>query len=59
MNEVNDPDIKNPELTWSSKMIIFFDQVWNSFVFKARYVIVLLTITWFAIACVFASRMGP
>ena len=25
MNEINDPDAKNPELTWSSRIIIFYD----------------------------------
>ena len=59
MNEGNDPDVKNPENTWSSKMIIFFDQIWNSFIFKAKYVIFLISIVWFVVAAVFASKMGP
>lgn len=59
LNEMNDPDILNPELTFVSKLIIFFDQIWNSFVFKARYIILIFSVVWFIVACYFTSRMGP
>lgn len=59
MNEANDPDSKNPELTWSSRMIIFYDQIWNMFIFKAKYIIVLLSVAWFVVTCIFATKMGP
>ena len=50
----NDPNKIEPEKEAQRKIERWFDEKWNSIVFKGRYVIVVLTIIWFALTLYFA-----
>jgi predicted RND superfamily exporter protein len=55
----NDPAILIKGMDVHSKVQKFFDTTWNTFVFKARYVIIVVTLIWFGLTCYFAPQMGP
>jgi predicted RND superfamily exporter protein len=59
LNEHNDPELTHPELTITSKIIIFFDQVWNRFIYKSRFIIIAVSVTWFVLTAIFAGKIGP
>ena len=42
-----------------SKVEIFFDERWNTFVYKGRYIILVTSLAWFIVSCIFALKMGP
>lgn len=48
-----------PEKGKLGKIETIFNDKINPFVFKARYVILFLSLVWFVITAVFATKMGP
>lgn len=59
VNDENDPNKIEQGQDAHSRLDKFFDQKWNSAIAKGRYVIVLMSLIWFALACFFAPQMGP
>lgn len=42
-----------------SRIETFFDDKWNSFVMRGRYIILSMSLAWFIVTCIFAPEMGP
>jgi predicted RND superfamily exporter protein len=50
----NDPANLNKGNDAHSKIERFFDTTWNTFIFKGRWVIIVVCLIWFAVTCYFA-----
>jgi hypothetical protein len=59
MTELNDPQILNKGTDAHSKIDNFFETTWNTFIFKGKYAIIVITLIWFGVACYFTPKMGP
>jgi predicted RND superfamily exporter protein len=57
MSRDNDPN--KDQVDSHIKISKFFEEKWNNYISKGRYVIVLVTLIWFGISCYFAPQMGP
>jgi predicted RND superfamily exporter protein len=53
LTKENDPELLNKGSDAHSKIEKFFDTTWNTFIFKARYVIIVVTLLWFGTTCYF------
>lgn len=59
MSKENDPTILNRGTDAHSRIEKFFGTTWNTYIFKGRFVIIILTLAWFGVTIYFAPKMGP
>lgn len=59
ITDENDPNKIEPGTDAHSKIEKFFDSRWNTFVSKAKFPIVIITLGWFVATLIIAPKMGP
>lgn len=59
VEKFNQEDIMIRKLSAFEKIENFFGNKWNNMVYRGRYPILALFVIWLAIACIFASKIGP
>ena len=59
ITDENDPNKIVPGTDAHSRIEKFFDSRWNTFVSKAKFPIVIITLGWFVATLIIAPKMGP
>jgi predicted RND superfamily exporter protein len=59
ITDENNPNKIEPEKETHRRIENWFDEKWNTFISKGKFVIVILTVIWFGLTLYFAPQMGP